>query len=107
MICSAFLEAGFGYAVLDVVRHGFGGDVENGRLVHVVPEARNAVVEDVIVECTPPLAGDLTGEVGEDRWTGPHDARVDVAVRIFDEVIAGDPRFIKCGAGTSESAERQ
>src|ERR1700692_2006188 len=99
MIRSAFLEAGFGYAVLDVIRHGFGGNVEDGRLVHVVAEARDAVVQEVFVERSPPLAGDLAGELGEDRWTGPHDAGVDGSGRSFDEVIAGDPRFIRCVVG--------
>jgi hypothetical protein len=95
MIRCAFLEAGFGAAVLDVVRHSFGGDVEDSRLVHVVPEACNAVVEEVFVERSPPLASDLAGEVGEDRWTGPYDAGVDGAVGIFDEVIAGRCPFRK------------
>ncbi len=88
----AGLEAGSGDAVLDVVRHGFGGGVEDGGLVHVVPEAGDSVVEEVFVEGSPPLAGGVLGEVGEDGGAGPDGADEGGAVGIFDEVVA-------CGAG--------
>src|SRR5712691_1983452 len=91
----ALVEAGFANAVQDVVRHGFGRNVEDGRLIHVVPESGHAVVKKVFVECSPPLTGDLAGEVGEDRWTGPYDAGVDRAVWILNEVIASGTRVIR------------
>ena len=101
------LEAGLVDAVLDVVRHGLGGDVEDGGLVHVVPEAGDAVVDEVFVERSPPFAGDLAGEVGEDRGAGPDDADVDGAVGIFDEVVAGDAGVVGGVAGVGEVGDVQ
>ena len=50
-------EAGAVDAVLHVVGHGFGGVGEDGGLVHVVPEAGYAVVDEVFVEGAPPVRG--------------------------------------------------
>ena len=49
----AWSEAGFVDAVLDVVGHGLGGDVEDGRLVHVVPESGDAVVDEIACRACP------------------------------------------------------
>src|SRR5258705_4759648 len=95
MIGGALLESGFGDAVLNVVRHGFGRHVEDSGLIHVVPEAGNTVVEKVLVERSPPLAGDLTSELGEDRWTGPYDAGVDSPVGILNEVVPSGTAVIR------------
>src|SRR5271156_2296678 len=40
---SARSETRLGDAVLNIVRHGLGGDVEDGRLVHIVPEASDPI----------------------------------------------------------------
>ncbi len=55
----AGLEAGLFDSVLSIVGHGLGGDLEDGRLVHVVPEAGNAFLHEVGVERAPPVAGRL------------------------------------------------
>ena len=98
----AGFEAGFGDAVLDVVGHGFGGDVEDGGLVHVVPEACDAFIGELFVEGAPPFAGDLAGEVGEDGWAGPDDSGVGGAVWIFDEVVADGAGVVGGVAGVGE-----
>jgi hypothetical protein len=50
------VEAGLFDAVLHVVGHGLWRDLEDGRLVHVVPEAGYAVGDEVFVEGAPPVA---------------------------------------------------
>ncbi len=107
MFRGAFLEAGFGNAVQDVVRHGFRRNVEDSRLIHVVPEASHAVVKKVFVERSPPLTGDLAGEVGEDRWAGPYRAGIDRAVGILNEVIASGARSIRGVVGIGQLGDVQ
>ena len=85
----AGLEAGAVDAVLHVIGHGLGGIGEDGGLVHVVPEAGYAVVDEVFIEGAPPFAAALLGEVGEDGGAGPDGADIGGAVGIFDEVVAG------------------
>ena len=46
MICRALLEARLVDAVLHVVRHRLRGHVEDGGLIHVVPEAGNAILHE-------------------------------------------------------------
>ncbi len=75
-------------------RHGLAGAVEDGGLVHVVPEAGEAVGDELLVERAPPGAGLLLGEVGKDAGAGPDDSGEDRAVGIVDEVVAGDASVV-------------
>src|SRR5215469_5522545 len=100
MICGALLESGFGDAVFDIVRHGFGWHIEDRRLIHVIPESGDSVVEKVFVKRSPPLARDLTGKVWKNGWTGPNGAGVDASVGILDEVVAGGTGVIRGVVGT-------
>ena len=88
----AGLEACARDAMLDIIGHGFGWDVEDGGLVHVIPETGYAVVHEVLIESAPPLATALLSEVGEGGGAGPDGSDVGGAVGVFDEVVA-------CGAG--------
>ena len=71
-------------------RHGLAGTVEDGGLVHVVPEAGEAVGDELLVVRAPPGARLLLGEVGEDAGAGPDDSGEDGAVGIVDEVVSGE-----------------
>ena len=75
------------------IGHGLGGVGEDGGLVHVVPEAGYAVVDEVFVEGAEPGAGGGLGEVGEDGGAGPDGAYVVLAVE-FDELVAGDAAVV-------------
>src|SRR5438045_1612964 len=92
MIRCAALEAGFVNAVLNVVGHGLAWNVEDRRLVHVIPEAGHTIGNKFLVEIAPPLARALTGEVREYGRPGPYGAHKNRAVRIFNE----DPRLSQC-----------
>ena len=51
------MKPGSSMRCCDVVGHGLGGVVEDGGLVHVVPEAGDAVVNELVVEGAPPVRG--------------------------------------------------
>ena len=91
----AFAEAGLVDAVLDVEGHGFAGAIEDGGLVHIVPEAGDTLGDEALVEGAPPLAGPGLGEVREDAVAGPDFADVDGAVGVLDEVVAGGAGIVR------------
>lgn len=76
--------------------HGSGGTVEYRGFVHVIPEAGNAVLNELLVEAAPPCASLGTSEVGEDRRAWPDDADEFAAVRIFYEVVACVTGVVRC-----------
>ena len=77
-----------------VFGHGLGGDAEQRRLVHVVPESGDAGVDEGLVQRPPPLARRLAREIWEDGVAWPHLADQNVAVRLLDEVVAGHAAVI-------------
>ena len=103
----ARFEAGFVDAVLNVERHRLGWCFEDGRLVHVVPEAGHAVVIELLVERSPPFAGGFAGEIGKDGGTGPDDAYVFAAVGILDEVVAFLAAVVRRVIGVGEFGDVQ
>ncbi len=82
-------EAGLFDAMHGVERHGLAGSVEDRGLVHVVPESGDAILNELMVEATPPLASLGASEIGKYRRTRPHNADELAAVGLLDEVISG------------------
>jgi hypothetical protein len=85
-VCAGREVAAAGVEV--VFGHGLGGDVEDGWLVHVVPDAVDAVCHEVHIEAGPPLHGLGSRVVGEDALSGPDLAVVDRAVGSLDPVVS-------------------
>ena len=77
-----------GDAVLRVERHRLRRGVEDRGLVHVVPEAGNAVIKEALVERAPPRARLGLGEIGEDGRAGPDRRDIVAAVGVLDEFVA-------------------
>ncbi len=65
VICRARPETWFVDAVLRSVRHGEIIGKKNRGLVHVVPKARNAFRQEILILGAPPLPGFLAGKVRE------------------------------------------
>ncbi len=82
-------EPGLLDAMPDIGWHGLAGRAENGRLVHVVPEAGDAVRHEVPVQSAPPVARALRGEFRKHREAGPHGPHVGRTVGKLEEMIAG------------------
>ena len=81
------------------------GGLEDRGLVHVVPDAGHAHVEQDLVQPAPPVAGRRLAEVREDAVVGvplrlrrPHRRLVDRAVGVLHEVIAGEAGVVGDGA---------
>src|SRR6185437_7214282 len=55
MRSGALLKPGLIDAMLNIVRHSFGGGLEYRRFVHVVPEPGDPVVNKRLIERSPPL----------------------------------------------------
>ena len=101
-------EAGLVDAVLRVVGHGLRGTTEDGGLVHVVPEAGNALVDEIWSRAMPHQSrGCFAREVGEDGFAGPHDADIDGAVGILDEVVARGAFVVGFVAGVGQIGDVQ
>ena len=82
-------EAGLFDAVNAIEGHSLAGSVEDRGLVHIIPEAGNAVVDEILVETAPPVAGTSAGEIWKNGGAGPDDTDEFAAVGIPYEVIAG------------------
>src|SRR5216684_12230 len=80
-------EAGFFDAVNGSQGHGFAGSVKDRGLVHIVPEAGNSVLDELLVETAPPLAPRGASEIGKDRRAGPDDTDKLAAIGILYEVV--------------------
>src|SRR3569623_809736 len=64
-------------SVLRIVRHGLRWDKEDGGLVHIVPEPGDALVHEVGIERSPPVARGLSSEIGKHGFTWPYDSLID------------------------------
>src|SRR5579859_3416554 len=95
MVGGALLKSRLVDSMLRLVRHGLGADLEEGRLIHVVPEAGNASGGEILIKRAPPVAAALLSEVGEDGRARPDDAGVDRAVGIVDEVVPSDAFVVR------------
>ncbi len=91
----ALAEAGFVDPMLDVVWHRLARAIENRRLIHVVPEAGDAILNEILEESAPPLPCLRLGKVGKDRGPRPNLAHVDRAVRVLHKVVPRNPRVIR------------
>ncbi len=81
-------EARF-FDAMDVIeRHGLAGTVKDRGLVHVIPEAGDAILSEFFVETAPPLARLGAGEVGKDGRARPDDADEFAAIRLLHKMIA-------------------
>ena len=77
------------FDAMDVIeRHRLAGSVKDRGLVHVIPEAGNAILNELFVEAAPPVARLGAGEVRKDRRAGPDDADKLAAIRFLHEVVA-------------------
>ena len=83
------MRAGVSVVVMaNVVGEGF-GVIEVGGLVHVVPDAGNAIVlNEAFEESRPPVAGHRFGEVREVARARPDLPRVEIAISLPTKVIA-------------------
>src|SRR6266850_7434807 len=77
--------------MLHIEWHGFIGALEDGGLVHVVPEALNAHAHKVGVERAPPIAAPCQSEFRKDAISWPHLADVERAILVLHTVVAGRP----------------
>src|ERR1700733_5805157 len=82
-------------AVKNIQRHGLGGGMEDGGLVHVIPEALDPAALKVTVQGSPPGARLLLGEIRKDAGPRPDATRINAAIRIFDKMVAGHPAVIR------------
>src|SRR5258708_17358760 len=64
-------EAGFFDAVNGIQGHRLAGYVKNRGLVHIVPEAGNSVLHELLVQTAPPFAAVGSGAFGKDRKPDP------------------------------------
>ena len=81
-------------AMHHINRHGLRWAVEDRRLVHVIPEPRNAHRVKIPVQIAPPHPRASLGEVRKHRRPRPDAARIDRAVRILHKFVARDSRVI-------------
>ena len=77
-----------------VERHGFGKSLESRRLVHVIPEAGDSHVDEILVEAAPPIAHARQREIRKDAVAGPDYADIHRAVWSFDEDIVFDTGIV-------------
>src|SRR6185437_7174498 len=77
----------------DVERHRL-QIVEHCWLVHVVPEAGDAVIDKLAEVRPPPIARFCVSEVGEDRWPRPDLPHKNRAIRVMDEMVARNAAII-------------
>ena len=80
-------EAGFFDAVNGIQGHGFAGSVKDRGLVHIIPEAGNAVLDELLVETAPPVARAGACEIRKDSRPGPDDTYELAAIGILHEVV--------------------
>src|SRR4051794_31758441 len=72
-----------------ICRHRFTRPVKDRRLIHVVPEARNARRDKILVETAPPFARLRASEIGEDSGARPDRSYKLASIWILHKVIAG------------------
>src|SRR5258708_8775818 len=80
-------EAGFFDAVNGIQGHRLAGYVKNRGLVHIVPEAGNSVLDELLVETAPPFARLGASEIGKDRRAGPDDTYELAAIGVLYKVV--------------------
>src|ERR1700722_12116989 len=73
----AFHEAWLVDPMNDIERHGPRGRAEDGRLVHVIPKARNALPVEILIQSAEPGARLLPGKVGKDTRARPYFSNID------------------------------
>ena len=71
-----------------IERHRFAGSVEDGGLVHIVPETGYAILNELFVETAPPVTRLGASEVRKDRRSRPHDADELAAIGFLHKVVA-------------------
>ena len=77
------------FDAVDIIEgHSFSGSVEDCRLVHVIPEAGNSILNKLFIEPAPPVAGLGASEIGKYRRAGPHHADIFAAIGLLHKVIA-------------------
>ena len=88
-------ESGPFNVVHGIQRHGLAGSVKDRGFVHVVPETGNAILNKLVVEAAPPLAGLGASEVRKNRRTRPHDTDELGAIGILHKVVARFPGVVR------------
>src|SRR5271170_1146909 len=92
---SSGYKSGFVDAMHCGKRHRLARAVKNGWLIHVIPEASEAVLDELLVVSAPPGARLLLGEIGKDARSGPDNSAKNRAIEIVDEVISSDPGVVR------------
>src|ERR1035441_9035957 len=69
--CRARCEPRLINAMHNVFGHGLGSRIKDRRLIHVVPETIYTAMQQVAIECAPPRASLLTGEVRKHAGARP------------------------------------
>src|SRR5579859_5897437 len=81
-------------AMDNIERHGFCGGEEDRGLVHIVPEAGDAHVHEILVKTSPPITRAGKRKIRKDAVARPDFSNVHRAVRILDEDVLPDPRIV-------------
>src|ERR1700677_3158897 len=91
----AFTKARLIDAVLHIVRHGLAWRLKHRGLIHVVPESSDTLVDECLVEGSPPLPCLCLGKVRKDGGPGPYLAHEGRAVRILHKVVTGHSAVVR------------
>src|SRR6185437_2189626 len=78
-----------------IERHGLGKRLEGRWLVHIVPEAGDAHVREILVETSPPITYAAQGKIRKDAVAWPDISYVHRAVWILDEDILLGPGIVR------------
>ena len=65
--------------------------IEACRLIHIVPYAHNAFIQQKLMLLSPPVSHFLSSKVRKCRITGPYRINVDITICIFCKIIVIDP----------------
>src|SRR5258708_1147402 len=75
-------------AVNGIQGHGFAWSVKDRGLVHIIPEAGNSILDELLVETPPPLTRAGAREVRKHRRAGPDDTYELAAIGVLYEMVA-------------------
>ena len=95
VVDGAMFESSSVVEAMEIIeRHGFGGGQKKGWLIHIVPEARHAHIDEIVEEAAPP--GTHTGqrEIRKDACARPNVSDIERAIGLFHKRVVLDPGVI-------------
>ena len=105
--CGSLHEARFVDTMHHVFRHRTRRSVENGRLIHIVPEARYTHPGEVLIEAPPPFTRLRPREIRKNARARPDGAGVNAAVPIFHKMVASCSALVRRVSVTGEFSDMQ